>query len=591
MLAPLTSLVNDFIDTPLMAAGRFIAAPAVVESDRVWSWGQIHQAAIEFMPRIARAGSVCNLCQSRAPFIVTWLAALRNGQRLILPPSGGNAELFAMLRSNPRSVIVTDDDSGVLPGWRELATCVHCSPGFPAGRVALADLAWQPPWDQSLITLYTSGTTGEPEPHAKSLRQLANGARALAERLSTEIAAEWNAIRNVVCSVAPQHMFGVEASVMLPLVHGLAVLDRRPLLPAEVEDAFAASDPSVWIATPLHLHSVVRADTALAHCCAVIVSTMPLAQVVAQQAEALLQAPVLEIYGSTETGALAMRRSARESDWRPLGDVEITAADAGARASGSHFASPAVLPDQIEATSSGRFRLRGRVADLVKIAGRRASLAGLNLVLQELPGLEDGVLFMPTSEDPTQRMCLVHSGPPLDRSATEQWLRARIDPVFLPRTIIRVERLPRGDNGKLRRQSLDEIHASWLGSGANAQRLALSPVSSHSVSPRFEFRIAGNHPAFAGHFPGHPIVPGVVILDHVLSGMNPAPNRLRVVLEQVTFSDALLPGETAHVTCAARPGQSSFRVSTRRGGAEVSIAAGRVRFEEPGDDEGACGTA
>jgi acyl-coenzyme A synthetase/AMP-(fatty) acid ligase len=444
-------------DTPLLAAARHLDAPAVVGSERTWTWREIHRAAVEFAPRLGGATAVSNLCSSRVAFLVTLLAALRNHQLTVLPPSGGNADLADILKSTASPVIVVDDPRAIQPAWRQSASCLVCEPA-PAGA---AELAWQPSWHDTSVLLYTSGSTGTPEPQPKTLLHLATGALVLGARLSQDIAGGLGAVQRIVCSVPPQHMFGVEASVMLSLVHATPVLDRRPLLPADVQDAFAQSPPAAWIATPLHLRSLVQMDLSLPNCSVVIASTMPLTQALAQQTEDRVHAPVLEIYGSTETGVLAMRRSARDADWLPVRDVRIEPVDDGALAFGSHFASPVKLLDQIEIAQTGRFTLLGRQADLIKIAGRRASLAGLNLLLQEMPGLEDGVFYLPATGSPTERLCLIHAGPALERSAIEQWLRTRLDPVFLPRTIIRVDRLPRSDSGKLPRQALDALYAAW----------------------------------------------------------------------------------------------------------------------------------
>ena len=144
---------------------------------------------------------------------------------------------------------------------------------------------------------------------------------------------------------------------------------------------------------------------------------MPLTQQLARQTESLVGAPVLEIYGSTETGVLAMRCSARDTSWRPVRGVRVEATHDATLAWGVHFASPVRLPDETEIDATGCFRLLGRSTDMVKIGGRRASLAGLNLLLEGLPGLEDGVLYLPNSTNPTERLCLIYSGPALDRAA------------------------------------------------------------------------------------------------------------------------------------------------------------------------------
>ena len=65
------------------------------------------------------------------------------------------------------------------------------------------------------------------------------------------------------------------------------------------------------------------------------------------------------------------------------------------------------------------------------------------------------------------------------------------------------------------------------------------------------FRIEPDHPALDGHFPGRPVVPGVVLLDEVLAaaaretGLE-APFRL----ERVKFASPVLPGDAVTVLLA-----------------------------------------
>lgn len=62
------------------------------------------------------------------------------------------------------------------------------------------------------------------------------------------------------------------------------------------------------------------------------------------------------------------------------------------------------------------------------------------------------------------------------------------------------------------------------------------------------FRIEQDHPSLPGHFPGHPIVPGVLVLEHVVAVIEAANGPLgRLRLPQVKFARPLLPGETARV--------------------------------------------
>jgi len=63
-----------------------------------------------------------------------------------------------------------------------------------------------------------------------------------------------------------------------------------------------------------------------------------------------------------------------------------------------------------------------------------------------------------------------------------------------------------------------------------------------------QFSIPADHPCLPGHFPGRPVVPGVLVLDAVLQALarrGVAPARLR--LPQVKFVQPLLPGQLAEI--------------------------------------------
>jgi 3-hydroxyacyl-[acyl-carrier-protein] dehydratase len=92
----------------------------------------------------------------------------------------------------------------------------------------------------------------------------------------------------------------------------------------------------------------------------------------------------------------------------------------------------------------------------------------------------------------------------------------------------------------------------------------------------FEFTIAEAHPALPGHFPGRPIVPGVLLLDETLAGIEHRLGRRVATLQQVKFVAALLPGETACVSFEPQGDRVSFVVQTQRDGGPAKLATGTV---------------
>lgn len=89
--------------------------------------------------------------------------------------------------------------------------------------------------------------------------------------------------------------------------------------------------------------------------------------------------------------------------------------------------------------------------------------------------------------------------------------------------------------------------------------------------------IPPEHPALAGHFPGRPVVPGVVLLERV-AGAWRAWRGVVVAGLDVKFLRPLLPGEHATITLVGDAHRVRFEV-TRDDGAAVArgtLAAARV---------------
>ncbi len=314
---------------------------------------------------------------------------------------------------------------------------------------------------QLAACVFTSGSTGTPVPHRKSWGRLAACVREEARRLGFAAGGPCA----LLATVPPQHMYGFESSVLLPLVSGAALCAERPFYPADIAAALAAVPrPRVLISTPIHLRALVESGVALPAVDLMVSATAPLAQALAADVERRFATVLLEIYGSTETGQIALRRPTQTAEWRLWSGVALAVRDGESWAEGGHIEQPTLLGDVLELTGADRFLLHGRVADLVNIAGKRSSLAYLNHQLNAIDGVLDGAFFhVDASRDAgVARLGACVVAPGLDAARVVEKLRQRIDPVFLPRPLLLVARLPRNSTGKLPQEALRSLAAAHL---------------------------------------------------------------------------------------------------------------------------------
>lgn len=507
-------------------------------------------AAARLACALPEGGHVINLCESRHGFMLGFAAAMLRGQVSLLPPARGQDVWKALQRRYSGACVLSEMP---VAGENSLAIGAFLE-DRSGGPFEIPEIDA----DAIAAILFTSGSTGEPSAHAKSWGQLCRGASLLAAALG------WDArpAGAIVGSVPPQHMFGLESTVILPWQAGVPVHSHAPLLAADLETALRECDrPAWWMTTPMHMRAPLQAASPLSDLQGIVASTMSLPPPLASAAEAAWRIPVVEVYGSTETGALATRRSASEVAWTPLPGVALQAHGMGEaqrfRAEGPHIDPPVVLGDFLEMLVDGRFRLLGRCGDMVKVGGKRTSLCALNAALTEIPGVADGVFLLPPAAHSgeaesrsSQRLTAFFVSDSLDPPQVLAALRARIDPAFLPRPIHRVARLPRNATGKLPRAELAELFAQCQGAQA----------------------IGSDHPALPGHFPGNPMVPGALLLARVADALRARFQQCTPgELLHVRFHIPLRPGEPFVVVARQDEGRACFEV--RRAGEAAAQGA------------------
>lgn len=392
-------------------------------------------------------GHVVNLCRDRYRFAVGLAAALLRRQVTLLPPHDAAGMLDQLALDYPDAYCLVD---AAPPAGAAVFR-------YPAELVADAARRAVPCFaaDQPAAVLFTSGSTGRPQPHARSWGDLVNSTLAAGRRLGIAALGE----ASLLGTVPHQHSYGLESLVMLALQHGLVLHAGRPFYPADiVAEIAAAARPRVLVTTPVHLRVLLAEPGALPPVDLVLSATAPLSAELAREAEARFAVVLFEIYGCSEAGQIAARRTALGEEWRCLDGIALRQDAAGTWVSGAPIAVETLLADVIELRDAERFLLRGRTADMVNLAGKRTSLAHLNHHLNAIEGVLDGVFVVSVdSSDAVGRLTAFAVAPGLSADDILGALRRRIDAAFLPRPLHLVAELPRNTLGKLPREAVARL--------------------------------------------------------------------------------------------------------------------------------------
>jgi acyl-coenzyme A synthetase/AMP-(fatty) acid ligase len=401
---------------------------------------------------LPEAGYLFNLCQDRYHFTVSLAAATLRGQISLLTSDRSPGQLVRLADRFGGAISISDDPACASPlrHHRIALPTEPPGPGFDSLAV---------PADRQAAIVFTSGSTGEPVGNAKHWGALAARSVDFGARFGMVPTAP----TSIVGTVPPQHMYGFETTVLLPLHANATSWCGPAFYPADISEALhTVPAPRILVTTPLQLRALVESSIVLPPITSIISATAPMDPVLAAAAEAKWGVHVLEIFGATEVGSIASRRTVAGDVWTTYGSVRLEhQADGEGTVVIAPPAAPVLLTDRLDLLDPTRFRLLGRADDLVKLGGRRASLAGLNRILNRIDGVKDGVFVVPDdlNQRPTARLLCFVIAPNRAEEDILADLRQQVEPVFLPRRIVKVDHLPRNELGKLTRAAAAQLQA------------------------------------------------------------------------------------------------------------------------------------
>lgn len=415
--------------------------------------------------RLDGAATLCNLLQDRYEFSLALVAGLLNQQPIVLPPSLAPEAIRASIAKAPNPVILSNT-----PEHARLAPCLSASAlppstatGTGTGMTGYAAPLQDNPTE---IRVYSSGSTKQPKCNVKTWEMLRGGA-AITDQIIQDLKALPSEV-GLLGTTPHGHMYGLEATIFATLGFGHCTYRDTIFYPADLEQAIDAAracgiSKLVLITSPAHLRFLEPAILAAPEIICVLSATAPFPAALATRLAARENLKVMEIYGSTETGSMALRQTAFEEAWTMAAGFALQNDQSSCLASAPHLPTPIPLEDEVEHHPDGRFTLLGRAGDMVSMRGKRSRLAALNAILSDVAEISDGVfLHARGSESDT---LAIAAAPPQDSALSEAEMRARIrhhllqhlDAAFVPKKVIFLPQIPRSATGKVTRATIADL--------------------------------------------------------------------------------------------------------------------------------------
>lgn len=297
----------------------------------------------------------------------------------------------------------------------------------------------------SHVTFRTSGTTGAPKPCRHRLADLEQEAEFLRTLFPER--------RRILAAVPSHHIYGFLMTILAGACPGgtrLPVVDIRERSPAALAGLAAPGD--LIVGHPAFWSAVVRSGAILPAGIQGCVSTAPCPAGTARGVIAAGLDRLVELYGSSETAGIGWRDGPADGfrpmpHWRRVGDTVLrrTSADGTER--------DVAVPDRLDWTGDGRFRVAGRLDGMVQVGGVNVSPDHVRRRLREHPWVADAaVRLMDPSEGDRLKAFVVPApdapaGPDFHRALT-RWIDHNLAVPERPRALSCGPSLPSDAIGK-----------------------------------------------------------------------------------------------------------------------------------------------
>ncbi len=479
---------------------------------------QIFKAA-ETLSQKINGKRVCIFCNSSALEAVAILAAIKCEAPSVYPASNQEGALREIKDSY--DILLTDEPTPKGIEHLLLEDEILNNDGLVTPQEIPVSLDYT-------MTFYTSGSTGKPKAVRKFIyqkdREIAYWEKTQSSRF---VGAE------IHSTASHQHIYGLMFRLLWPLCSGRPFHADTAKNWDEIGELTSSNRPFVLVTSPTHLSRLSPLETGTVRLRPNLVLSAGgfLAPENAAKANELLDCPILEIYGSTETGAIANRlNKGKDENWMALEGVELDMDEEDCL-----YVSTPLLPDGdgyfktgdiAKLHSHSEFSLQGRADRIVKVEGKRASLPRLEGILSEHPWVDDihvqllasgkrslGAVAAITQEG---QDFLTKNGRFRTGRVLEDHLKQFEDAVSVPKRWRFVNEIPRNQQSKILPADIEKLfqvtEEKMPPSRSKFSKIAYEEKSRNTSENELEItiKIPADLDYFKGHFTETPILPGVV---------------------------------------------------------------------------------